>query len=138
MAASIIAQMKNLAVNATGKFSLGGLAGLLSLSDLVIAIDTGPLHLAIAAGAKTVGLYWAPNLINWAPLTRALHRPVVSWELKCPQCGIVPNDPYPFQPTGKNCAHLFSFLSSIGVELVLKEVSLLLLQGQFKKTQGKI
>jgi ADP-heptose:LPS heptosyltransferase len=123
---SIIARMKYPAVNACGKFSLGGLAAIFSLSDLVISIDTGPLHLARAAGAKTIGIYWAPNLINWGPLSRALHRPVISWNLQCPLCGIIPNDPYPFEPVTSECTHDISFLENISVEEVAQKVAELL------------
>jgi ADP-heptose:LPS heptosyltransferase len=119
---SILYKMKNSAFNAVDSLTLGGLAGLLSASDIVISIDTGPLHLAMATGTKTVGLYWGPNLINWGPLTRAKHRPVVNWNMNCPQCGIIPNDPYPFEPVSENCNHNFSFIADIAVEDVLKEV----------------
>jgi ADP-heptose:LPS heptosyltransferase len=115
----IIFDMKSYAVNACGKLSLGGTAALFSLSRIVIGIDTGPLHLARAAGARTVGLYWAPNVINWAPLTREKHRPVISWELHCPHCGIIPNDPYPFEPVTSMCPHQFSFIGNISVEEVI-------------------
>jgi ADP-heptose:LPS heptosyltransferase len=119
---SIIRSMRYPALNACGLFSLGGLAGLFSESKLVIAIDTGPLHLARASGSKTVGIYWAPNFINWAPLTRSDHRPVISWKLECPNCGIIPNDPYPYEPSHKGCAHLYSSISDITVENVVDEL----------------
>lgn len=123
---SIISKMKYPAVNLAGQLSLGGLCAFLSSSKLVIAVDTGPQHLARACGAKTVGLYWAPNLINWGPSTRGTHRPVVSWKMECPQCGVVPNSPYPFEPFTSTCQHKFSFISSISVEEVMKEVNHLL------------
>ncbi len=37
-------------------------------------------------GAATVGIYWAGNLINAGPITRARHRTVLSWRLNCPVC----------------------------------------------------
>jgi ADP-heptose:LPS heptosyltransferase len=124
--ASIIYSMKYPAINACGKLSLGGLIGLFAESRLMVSIDTGPLHLAQAAGIKTVGIYWAPNFINWAPLTRSNHRPVISWELQCPSCGIIPNDPYPYEPMSSKCAHPFSFISGITVEMVAQQVLTLL------------
>jgi len=36
---------------------LKGLAGLLNGSQAVVGVDTGPLHLAVASGAKVVGIY---------------------------------------------------------------------------------
>src|SRR3712207_8868396 len=37
--------------------------------------------------AATVGIYWCGNLINAGPVTRARHRPALSWRLDCPVCG---------------------------------------------------
>lgn len=123
---SIIEQMKHNALNACGKFSLGGLAGLLSKSDLVISSDTGPLHLARATGAKTIGLYWSPNLINWGPLTRNRHRPVISWKMECPVCGTTPNDPWPFEPITPTCEHKVSFIENITAMEVIRQADELL------------
>lgn len=122
----IISGMGYTAVNACGRISLSGLTSLLADSKLVVSIDTGPLHLARSVGANTVGLYWAPNLINWGPLTRFNHRPVISWVLDCPHCGIIPNDPYPFEPKTEACTHNYSFLRGIEVENVVKNAEMLL------------
>jgi len=113
----IIASMKERAVNTCGEFSLGGLTTLLSKAASVIGADTGPLHLARAVNTPTIGIYWAPNLINWGPVTRCIHRPVVSWNMACPFCGIIPNDPYPFEPR-TNCDHAISFVRDITVQQV--------------------
>lgn len=119
---SILSRMKFSAINSTGQLSLGGLTGLLAGAGVVIAVDTGPLHLARAVGAKTVGLYWAGNLLNWGPLTRSNHHPVVAWAMECPHCHIIPNDPYPFEPLTKTCSHKYSFIEDISVEEVLHAV----------------
>jgi ADP-heptose:LPS heptosyltransferase len=119
---NIVASMKERAINVCGKFSLGGLAALLSKATLVIGADTGPLHLARAVNTPTIGIYWAPNFINWGPVTRSIHRPVVSWEMACPFCGIIPNDPYPFEPK-TNCDHAISFVRDITVQQVLDMVN---------------
>ncbi len=74
-------------VDTAGRLSLGGLVGLLARADLVVANDSGPCHLAAAVGARTVGVYWFPNEINSAPLTRARHRQAISWRQTCPLCG---------------------------------------------------
>jgi ADP-heptose:LPS heptosyltransferase len=121
-----ISRMAYPAINSSGKLSLSGLIGLVSQSKLVISSDTGPLHLARAAGAKTIGIYWAPNLINWGPLYRNNHRPVISWTMECPVCGIVPNDPFPYEPSLVTCSHNLSFVQNISVEQVLKEADELL------------
>ena len=94
---------------------LGGLAALLRNSSLVISNDTGPLHLARAVGARTIGIFWAPNVLNWGPLTRNTHRLAISWQLECPRCGIKPVSPWPFQPVTEHCEHSFSFVESVSV-----------------------
>jgi heptosyltransferase-1 len=53
----IVGLMKQKALNWTGETSLKELAALASLSDVFITTDTGPMHLAAAAGAKVVALF---------------------------------------------------------------------------------
>ena len=117
---NIIDLMKETAINACGNFTLGGLSALLSHAALMISADTGPLHLGRAVNVPTIGFYWAPNLINWGPLTRTVHRPLISWNMVCPLCGIIPNNPYPFEPHTDTCDHPVSFVRDITVEEVLK------------------
>lgn len=124
IADDIISMMKYKAINACG-ITIGGLAALASRARLMIAPDTGPLHVAQAVQCPTVGLYWAPNVINWAPLNRAIHRPVISWQLACPKCGIIPNDPYPFEPQ-TTCKHEVSFIRDIPASAILQAVDDLL------------
>lgn len=120
---NIISSMRLNAYNACGELSLGGLSAVLQQAQLVIGADTGPLHLARAVDAPTIVFYWAPNLINWGPVTRSKHRPMVSWKMECPICGIVPNNPYPFEPKTTACDHPVSFVSDITVEQVLAEIN---------------
>jgi ADP-heptose:LPS heptosyltransferase len=101
--------------------SLGALAALASDARLMISADTGPLHLAQAVGCPTVGIYWAPNVINWAPLNRKLHRPVIDWNLRCSVCGIQPIHPHPFEPSSLNCRHEHSFVSGVTVNEVIQQ-----------------
>ncbi|MHB8843482.1 MAG: glycosyltransferase family 9 protein [Nitrospirota bacterium] len=49
--------MKHQAVNWAGETTLRELAALAGLSDLFITTDTGPMHLAAAAGARVVALF---------------------------------------------------------------------------------
>jgi ADP-heptose:LPS heptosyltransferase len=83
----VVDAMSHDALNLCGRLSLRGLAGLLSRCAVVVSNDSGPLHMAAAVGAATVGIYWGPNLINAGPLTRVRHRPALSWRLNCPVCG---------------------------------------------------
>jgi hypothetical protein len=45
--------------------------------------------------------------------------------MKCPYCGIVANEPYPFEPR-TNCDHAVSFVRDITVGQVLDAASQLL------------
>lgn len=122
----VIGSMSNSAINACGNFSLGGLAAVLSEATLMVSADTGPLHLARAVNTPTIGFYWAPNLINWGPVTRNIHHPLVSWKMECSLCGTVPNDPYPFEPHTDNCNHEVSFVKDITIDQAIQAVENLL------------
>jgi ADP-heptose:LPS heptosyltransferase len=66
---------------------LDALPGVLARCAVVVANDTGPLHLAAAVGAATVGFYWGPNVVNSPPPLRARHRVLAVFDLACPVCG---------------------------------------------------
>jgi ADP-heptose:LPS heptosyltransferase len=109
-----------------GALSLGGLAGLYSGCHLVISNDTGPLHLAVAIGTATVGLYWIGNMINGAPMDRTRHRQVISWTLRCPECGQeCLSDLYPNRFEGSRCEHDVCFVDDIQVAEVLEAATAL-------------
>ena len=55
--ARIVSMMKQEAENWAGETTLKELAALASLSNLFITTDTGPMHLAAAAGAKVLALF---------------------------------------------------------------------------------
>lgn len=108
--AGVIGAMRRPVENLCGRLSLQALAGLLSRCSLAISNDSGPLHLAAAVGAPTVGIYWCGNVINAAPLTRARHRPALSWRLSCPVCGR--------NCTQNRCDHAVSFVADVSVSEV--------------------
>jgi ADP-heptose:LPS heptosyltransferase len=113
LAETVVGAMKAPALNLCGRLSLGGLAGLLSNCRVVVSNDSGPLHLAAAVGAATVGIYWCFNLINAGPLTRTRHRSASSWRLECPVCGA--------NCTHSPCNHHASFVADIPAEDVIGE-----------------
>lgn len=121
-----VALLVNGEVIECSSLSIGGLSALLSQCALYLSSDTGPLHVARAVGAKTIGLFWQPNLLNWGPLTRGRHRVAISWKMNCPQCGILPAIPWPFQPVTAGCDHPFSFIEEIETDEVLRLASELL------------
>lgn len=107
---TLVEALEGHAQNLCQRLSLGGLAGLLSRCRVVVSNDSGPVHLAGAVGAATVGIYWIGNLINTGPLIRIRQRPLVSWRLACPVCGRNCMD--------DNCEHTASFVADVPVEAV--------------------
>jgi ADP-heptose:LPS heptosyltransferase len=106
----IVDAMEHEALDLCGRLSLGGLAGLLSRCEVVVSNDSGPLHLAGAVGAATVGIYWGPNFINAGPPTRIRHRPTLSWRPNCPVCGATLFD--------NDCGHTASVVADVPTEEV--------------------
>jgi ADP-heptose:LPS heptosyltransferase len=102
--------MEHEAIDLCGRLSLGGLAGLLRGCAVVVSNDSGPLHLAGAVGASTVGIYWGPNLINAGPPNRTRHRPALSWRSSCPVCCATLFD--------NDCGHPVSVIADVPVEEV--------------------
>ncbi|RUL91095.1 glycosyltransferase family 9 protein [Verrucosispora sp. FIM060022] len=104
-----------------GTLSLGGLAGCYADCELVVSNDTGPLHLAAAVGTPTVGIFWVGNLITTATPLRARHRPITSWTVHCPVCGVdcTPGI-YPHRPGDGECPHRDSFVTDVPVAEVLE------------------
>lgn len=87
LAATILAAAGSAGLDLTGRVSLGGTAAVFERARVVISNDTGPLHLAAAVGAPTVGIFWSCNAINGGLPLRARHRPLISFRLHCPTCG---------------------------------------------------
>lgn len=109
---SAVAQgMAGAPLDLCNRLTLGGLAALLARSRVVISNDSGPLHLAAAVGAVTVGIYWCGNMINGGPTTRRRHRPCISWRLNCPLCNR--------NTLFDNCAHRASFVADVALRDVV-------------------
>ncbi len=98
------------AVDLAGRLGLGGLAGLFERAAVVVANDTGPLHLAMAVGAPVVGIYWCGNAINAGPPWRTWTRPVLSWRLRCSVCGA--------DATAGGCSHHETFVDLAPIDEV--------------------
>ncbi len=106
-----------------GALSLNALAGLLSLADLVITNNTGPLHLALAVGAPAIGLYWCDNIVTTLPLTRRHFTPLISWDRHCPDCGIYcSKEELDTVSPDAPCRHKASLLTGIQVEEVITAI----------------
>jgi len=87
-AEQIVATAGNpLVTSVADRMPLGALVDLLEDSDVVLANDSGPRHVAMAVGTATVGVFWGPNMINAAPVGRRRHRIHPAWTVHCPRCG---------------------------------------------------
>ncbi len=122
----VAAQMQAPCVNLQDRLSLGGLTGLLSKAQLVISNDTGPLHLALAAGSRVVGLFWVESIVNSLPLYRQRFLPLIAWERRCSQCGNIVGKSEIDNLPAQNCAHLVSFIASISTNEVIEAAQRLL------------
>lgn len=113
----VVAGMRHPARPLVDALSLGGLAALYAACRLLVANDTGPRHLAEAVGCPTAAVYWIANLINFGPLVRDRHRPLISWTVSCPVCGVdAVRRPFPAQAGGPGCPHQVPFVTDVGVE----------------------
>jgi ADP-heptose:LPS heptosyltransferase len=117
----VCATMRAPAVPVVGALSIGGLGALYERCAVVVSNDTGPLHLAAALDTPVVGLFWVGNMINCAGVYRTRYRPLVSWTLRCPQCGGTA-DPDVRQDRGgmPSCDHRVTYLTDIGVSEVVE------------------
>lgn len=69
---------------AAGRTSLHELAALLSVCDVFVGNDSGPMHLAAAMGTRTIGLFGPNTPVKWGPLGSGNH--VLSAHLPCSPC----------------------------------------------------
>lgn len=81
------------AISLAGRLSLGGLSALFSRARVVIATDSGPMHLAALADAPVVGLFGPADPALFAPLAPAGRSRVVRIKLPCSPCGTLIDPP---------------------------------------------
>lgn len=100
-----------------GSMHLGVLCGMLSLSQVLVANDSGPRHVAESLGVPTASIYWAPNVVNAGPWFRAQHRVQIAWDTRCPVCSAEAA-----AQTIPACGHEKSFVTGVAVRDVLADV----------------
>ena len=85
------ARLEGRVVNAAGRIDIPQLVALLGRAAVVVTNDSGPLHLACAAGASTVALFGPETPILYGPLrSRAGQRHAVHYlKLACSPCMFV-------------------------------------------------
>lgn len=116
--------MRAPAHNLCDRLSLPGLVGLLAQARLFIGNDSGPLHLALAVGARAVGLFWAEYTLNSLPLLRERFYPLIAWQRTCSLCGRTLDKAEADTPSN-GCTHEVSFIEEIQPEDVLRGVAVL-------------
>ncbi|MGI4727571.1 MAG: glycosyltransferase family 9 protein [Janthinobacterium lividum] len=121
-------QQKNEAFNLCSQLSLGEMTGLLAISKLIIANDTGPIHLARALKKPTVGIFWCSNAITGMPFSVMQNRTLISFMVDCPLCGQRIISPTQIFPPEGDCQHQTCFVDEITVKQVMDSAQNLLLQ----------
>jgi ADP-heptose:LPS heptosyltransferase len=101
-----------------GETSLGQLAALYRRCRLVVGVDSGPLHLATAAGARTVALFGPGDHRRFGPWGPPEHHCVVRSGLWCSPCGMLDACPRGTRPS--EC------MTTISVAQVLASVEALI------------
>lgn len=110
LARTMIDRMQHKPIDLTGRMSLSGLCGLLERAVMMVANDTGPLHLALSIGTPCVGIFWLTNLLESCPLRQQLLRPALSVQAYCPVCGV--------SNLKSRCEHDVCFVGDVTVDKV--------------------
>ncbi len=86
-AASIISCVrdKEIVADLTGKTTIGALYELMRRSDMLLTNDSGPLHVASAAGTPTVAIFGPSNEKNYGPLSEKSE--ILFPDMPCRPCG---------------------------------------------------
>jgi ADP-heptose:LPS heptosyltransferase len=98
------------AIVLAGQLSLGGLCGLLARTTLLVSNDTGPLHLGLALGVPSVGIFWLTNLIEGMPLRPSSLHAALAVRTRCPVCEQ--------DNLHTRCPHDASFVDDVSLEQV--------------------
>ena len=83
---AIAEKMTTQPIVAAGETSLGGLAAIMARCRLVLGVDSGPLHLAVALGTPTVHLFGPVDSHAFGPWGDPARHLVVTSEMGCIPC----------------------------------------------------
>jgi len=78
--------------------TVGQLAALLARAMLVLGVDSGPLHLAVAQETPTVAIFGPTDVRIFGPWGEARRHLVVASRLRCPGCPFIPCGRLDFSP----------------------------------------
>jgi ADP-heptose:LPS heptosyltransferase len=95
--------------------TVGSLAALLQRAEVVIAGDTGPLHLAAALGARTIAVYGPSDPVTAAPV--GVGHAVIKHSCAC---GWVPGPTF-----NRRCSAGFACMQMIQIDEVVQAVGAL-------------
>ena len=107
---AVLGAMHRPAIGLAGKLGIGGLCALLARARLLVSNDTGPLHLALALGVPSVGIFWLSNLVEGMPLRPSTLHVALASRTHCPVCG--------HDNLKSRCAHDPSFVDDVSLEQV--------------------
>jgi heptosyltransferase-2 len=66
--------------------NLRELASVLSLLDLYISNDCGPMHIAVAVGTKTIGIFGPGEEDIWFPYPESMGHKALRVDVECHPC----------------------------------------------------
>ncbi|MGA9770433.1 MAG: glycosyltransferase family 9 protein [Blastocatellia bacterium] len=97
---AIVRASEGCAYGLADRLSVGALAALYKRASLVIALDSGPLHLAIMIGVPVVGVYTALDPMKWGPWSPPDRYRVIRVPLPCSPCDCIYDPPcgVPIEP----------------------------------------
>jgi len=78
--------------------TVGQLAAVLGRADLVLGVDNGPLHLAVAQGTPTIQLFGPTDPHVFGPWGNAKQHIVITSTHRCPTCPAIPCGRLDFRP----------------------------------------
>ena len=83
---NVISGMHHTALDLCGRTSVGELAALLSAANLLITNDGGPLHMAVAVGARTVSIFGPVDDLVYGPYPLDDKHKVAKNTISCRPC----------------------------------------------------
>jgi ADP-heptose:LPS heptosyltransferase len=95
LARALSAALPEAPVDLTGRLDLGGMMALVSVLDLFLSPDTGPMHMACALGTPSVSVFGPSDPVRYfsgASYDASRHR-VVRAELWCSPCNLIRKPP---------------------------------------------
>jgi ADP-heptose:LPS heptosyltransferase len=88
LVAEVATGMRAAPLMLAGQTTLGQLAALLRRADLVLGVDSGPLHLAAAVGAPSIHLYGPSDADRFGPWGDPARHVVLRAGVWCAPCGV--------------------------------------------------